>query len=98
MLPMRGAREAAARVGTTSIVSEPFSQSRLNALRRQKRPVFVDATAAWCVTCLVNENIALDRLFVADQQQIVELGALEADRADQRGRADADARAPGQRL
>jgi len=24
------------------------------------RPVFVDFTAAWCITCLVNERIALE--------------------------------------
>jgi thiol:disulfide interchange protein DsbD len=28
-------------------------------LRAEKRPVFVDATAAWCITCLVNEKVAL---------------------------------------
>jgi thiol:disulfide interchange protein len=28
-------------------------------LRAQGRPVFVNMTAAWCVTCLVNERIAL---------------------------------------
>ena len=29
------------------------------ALRAEGRPVFVDMTAAWCVTCLVNERVAL---------------------------------------
>jgi len=24
------------------------------------KPVFVDFTAAWCITCLVNERVALD--------------------------------------
>ena len=41
------------------IPSEPYSESRLLELRAQRRPVFVDATAAWCITCLVNEKIAL---------------------------------------
>jgi thiol:disulfide interchange protein len=40
--------------------SEPFSPARLAALRAEKRPVLVDMSAAWCVTCLVNERIALD--------------------------------------
>ena len=39
--------------------SEPFSAARLAELRAQGRPVFVNMTAAWCVTCLVNERIAL---------------------------------------
>ena len=34
----------------------PYSAARLAALRAQNRPVFVDLTAAWCVTCLVNEH------------------------------------------
>jgi cytochrome c biogenesis protein CcdA len=34
----------------------PYSAARLAALQAQGRPVFVDLTAAWCVTCLVNEH------------------------------------------
>jgi thiol:disulfide interchange protein DsbD len=51
---------AGARVQSTDIPSEKFTQARLLDLRAQKRSVFVDATAAWCVTCLVNEKVALD--------------------------------------
>ena len=39
--------------------TEPFSPARLEALRQEGRPVFVNLTAAWCVTCLVNERVAL---------------------------------------
>jgi thiol:disulfide interchange protein DsbD len=38
---------------------EPFSQQRLDQLRAANRPVFVNMTAAWCITCLVNEHAAL---------------------------------------
>lgn len=38
---------------------EPFTPGRLAELRGQGRPVFVNMTASWCVTCLVNERIAL---------------------------------------
>jgi thiol:disulfide interchange protein DsbD len=41
--------------------TEPFSEARLAALRAEDRPVFVDFTAAWCITCLVNERLVLDR-------------------------------------
>ena len=39
--------------------TEAFSAARLAALRSEGRPVFVNMTAAWCVTCLVNERVAL---------------------------------------
>ncbi len=41
--------------------SEPYTAARLDALRKANRPVFVDATASWCITCLVNEEAALSR-------------------------------------
>jgi len=39
--------------------AEAFSPARLAALRAEGRPVFVNMTAAWCVTCLVNERVAI---------------------------------------
>ena len=39
---------------------EPFSPERLARLEADHRPVFVNLTAAWCITCLVNERTALD--------------------------------------
>ncbi len=38
---------------------EPFTQARLDELKAQGRPVFVNLTAAWCITCKVNERVAL---------------------------------------
>jgi thiol:disulfide interchange protein len=38
---------------------EAFTPERLAALRAQGRPVFVNMTAAWCVTCLLNERVAI---------------------------------------
>src|SRR5205807_554797 len=38
---------------------EPFSPRRVAELRAQGIPVFVNFTAAWCITCLVNERLAL---------------------------------------
>jgi DsbC/DsbD-like thiol-disulfide interchange protein/cytochrome c biogenesis protein CcdA len=38
---------------------EAFTPARLAALRAEGRPVFVNLTAAWCVTCLVNERVAI---------------------------------------
>lgn len=41
-------------------LAEPFSQARLDALLGEGKPVFVNFTAAWCITCKVNEQVALN--------------------------------------
>jgi thiol:disulfide interchange protein DsbD len=38
---------------------EPWSPRRLAEARAEGRPVFVNFTAAWCITCLVNEQTSL---------------------------------------
>jgi len=38
---------------------EAFSQQKLDTLLASGQPVFVNMTAAWCITCLVNERTAL---------------------------------------
>lgn len=53
--PPSGAAQATTLSG---LPTEPFSESRLAELRSAHRPVFVDMSAAWCVTCLVNEKVA----------------------------------------
>ena len=39
---------------------ERFSRARMAEAVAAKKPVFVDFTAAWCITCLVNERVALE--------------------------------------
>lgn len=46
--------------------TEAFSPERLAELRTQNKPVFVNLTAAWCISCLVNERVALSRPEVKD--------------------------------
>ena len=41
--------------------AQPFTPERLASLRASGKPVFVDATAAWCITCLVNEKAVLSQ-------------------------------------
>ncbi len=54
-----GIAPAASHAGLAQDGSEPYSAARLASLRAQHRPVLVDMSAAWCVTCLVNERVAL---------------------------------------
>jgi thiol:disulfide interchange protein len=47
------------------LAAEPFSETRLAALRRAGTPVFVYFTADWCLTCKVNERGAMASTDVA---------------------------------
>lgn len=38
---------------------EPYSADRLAALRSAGRPVFLNITADWCISCIANERVAL---------------------------------------
>lgn len=49
----------AAAVGESS-ARQPFSEERLMALRAKNVPVFVDFTADWCLSCKINERMAID--------------------------------------
>ncbi|MGZ5000823.1 MAG: protein-disulfide reductase DsbD family protein, partial [Methylomonas sp.] len=44
---------------------QAYSAERLSQLRAEGKPVFVNFTAAWCISCLVNERVALGRDSVA---------------------------------
>ena len=55
-----------------------FSTERLNSLREQQKAIFINFTADWCITCKVNESIALDQKEVKkllDEKKIVYLKA-----------------------
>jgi thiol:disulfide interchange protein DsbD len=59
LLPRLGTTSGSSAAEADGTRSEPFSAAKLATLRSEGRPVFVDMTAAWCVTCLVNEQVAL---------------------------------------
>ena len=44
----------------SSIVWLPWSSSQVSKDREMGRAVFVDYTAAWCITCQVNKRLVLD--------------------------------------
>ncbi|QVM85377.1 protein-disulfide reductase DsbD family protein [Novosphingobium decolorationis] len=43
------------------LATRPFSAEALAAARADDKPVFVWMTADWCLTCKVNENVAIER-------------------------------------
>jgi thiol:disulfide interchange protein DsbD len=73
-LPTRAGAAAALAAGLAVVfwpsgarlTPEPFSPDRLASLRAAHKPVFVNFTAAWCVTCQVNDRLALSGAPVAD--------------------------------
>jgi thiol:disulfide interchange protein DsbD len=67
-LPSGGAGPAAATAGSDEhgLGWEPYSPGRLAALRAAGRPVYVDFTAAWCITCQVNERVVFGSAAVRD--------------------------------
>lgn len=63
--PMLQSRDVAQAVADDASY-EAYSAARLAELRTQGKPVFVNMTAAWCITCLVNEKVALSADVVVD--------------------------------
>jgi len=59
--------------------SEPWSPERVAALRAEGRPVFVNFTAAWCVTCQVNDAAAIARPATAAAFKAANAAYLVAD-------------------
>jgi DsbC/DsbD-like thiol-disulfide interchange protein/cytochrome c biogenesis protein CcdA len=50
-----------ARLGASRAGWEPYSRAAVEQYRAQGRPVFVDFTARWCLSCQVNERAVLNR-------------------------------------
>jgi thiol:disulfide interchange protein DsbD len=57
--PLLATRPAQPQAAESADGWEPYSDARLAELRAQQRTVFVDFTADWCLTCKVNERVAL---------------------------------------
>jgi len=74
-LALHGAEPVAAASAQSAPAAqaEPYSAERLAALRAEGRPVFVNMTAAWCITCLVNERTTLSTAAV---RQAMEEGGV----------------------
>ncbi len=63
----------------TTLVWTPYSQQALDQARSAKHPVFIDFTAAWCLSCQVNERLVLRSADVQRQFSKNEVTLLRAD-------------------
>jgi thiol:disulfide interchange protein DsbD len=58
---------------------QPYSPSALEMGLAQNRPVFVNATASWCLTCQLNERVAFKNKSVIAYFKTRNIVALKAD-------------------
>jgi len=58
---------------------QPWSSERVAQLRAEGRPVFIDFTAAWCVTCQANKQLVLETAAVAARFKAGNVATLRAD-------------------
>ena len=57
--PVAASANVAGSTSTGSSRWEPWTQAAVDRYRAAGRPVFVDFTASWCLSCQVNERVAL---------------------------------------
>jgi thiol:disulfide interchange protein DsbD len=86
---MRAARRNVAAAATTGaaagesstgpLVWQPYSEQMIAEARSAGRPVFIDFTAAWCLSCQVNERLVLKSAEVEHEFRTRNFALLRAD-------------------
>ncbi|MDE1175440.1 MAG: thioredoxin family protein [Edaphobacter sp.] len=63
----------------TTLVWQPYTQQALDQARAAGHPVFIDFTAAWCLSCQVNERVVLKSSDVQKEFRDKNVTLLRAD-------------------
>lgn len=75
MRPASGKPDAAASAGDWHV----YSRGEVAELRAQGRPVFIDFTADWCLSCKVNEALTFQDAAVWRRMRELDVTAFQAD-------------------
>ena len=73
------AASSSASAGTAGDTWQPWSADAVQKALAAGQPVFVDFTASWCLSCQVNERVALDRPEVAQAFASANVALFRAD-------------------
>jgi thiol:disulfide interchange protein DsbD len=73
------AKSASTELNSTASGWQPWSADAVSRYQAQGRPIFVDFTAAWCLSCQVNERVALNRPEVQQAFKSANVVLLRAD-------------------
>ncbi len=57
----------------------PYDPATVQELRQEGRPVFIDFTAAWCLTCQVNKRVALRNPDIVERFRELNVAPVVAD-------------------
>ena len=68
---------------STSAYWQPYSPEALDSARAEGRPILINMTAAWCITCLANEKVVLSSDAVSDAIADLGVTALKGDWTNQ---------------
>ncbi|MFB2938733.1 protein-disulfide reductase DsbD family protein [Aerosakkonemataceae cyanobacterium BLCC-F154] len=64
---------------TQNSIWQPYTAEKLTEIRQSGKPVFVNFSASWCITCLVNERVALSQPEVQQAFQQKGVTLMKAD-------------------
>ena len=77
--PAKAERAAMTPANSAGLEWQPFSRQLVQDLRATGNPVFVDFTAAWCLSCQVNKRVALNDSRVVERFETLGVAAVQAD-------------------